>query len=113
MAMPEVELYTKTKNQEYNVVNIMERYWNELKDECIHPYRFMSLGTVQLAVEIKRLEHIFLRPHRSLEEKTPAEFLGIKIPRAITRNRNEKWQRLLKFAYVINTMEKSGDLSTF
>lgn len=113
MLLPDVELYTRTKAQCYNIVNHIERYWSEIKDECMHPYRFMSLGTVQLAVEFKRLEHIFLRPHSNLKEKTPAEFLGIKIPKSITRNKNEKWQRILKFAYTVIMMEKYGDLSKF
>ena len=108
-----LSLYTRTKAQCYNIVNHLERYWAELKDECMHPYRFMSLGTVQLAVEFKRLEHIFLRPHSNLNKKTPAEFLGIKIPKSITRNENEKWQSILKFAYTVNMMEKCGDLSNF
>lgn len=108
MFLPDVELYTRTKAQCYNIVNHVERYWDELKDECMRPYRFMSLGTVELAVELKRLEHIFLRPHTNLCNKTPAEFLGVKIPKSITRNENEKWQRMLKFAYTVNMMERWG-----
>jgi hypothetical protein len=73
----------------------------------------MSLGTARLAVEFKRLEHIFLRPHLNLDKKTPAEFMSIKIPKSITRDENEKWQRILKFAYTAIMMEKCGDLSKF
>ena len=76
----------------------------------MHPYRFMSLKTVQLAVEFKRIEHIFIRPHSELNKKTPAESLGIKIPRSIIQNENEKWQRMLKLAYTTIMLEKCGDL---
>jgi hypothetical protein len=113
MMLPDVELYTRTKAQCYNIVNHVERYWDELKDECMHPYRFMSLGTARLAVEFKRLEHIFLRPHLSLDKKTPAEFMSIRIPKSITRDENEKWQRFLKFAYTVIMMEKCADLRKF
>jgi hypothetical protein len=110
MLLPDVELYSRTKAQCYNIVNILERYWLELKDECMHPYRFMSPSTARLAVEFKRLEHIFIRPHSDLNKKTPAEFLGIKIPRSIIQNENEKWQRILKLAYTTVMLEKFGDL---
>jgi hypothetical protein len=113
MLLPDVELYTRTKAQCYNIVNHDESYWNEIKDECLHPYRFMSLETVSLAVEFKRFEHIYLRPHSSLKGKTPAESIGIRIPKSITRNENEKWQKILKFAYNVIMMEKCGDLRKF
>jgi hypothetical protein len=113
MLLPDVELYSRTKKQCYNIVNILERYWHELKDECMHPYRFMSLGTVQLAVEFKRLEHVFLRPHSTLKGMTPAQFLGIKIPRSIIQNKSEKWRRLLKLAHNTIMMEKCPDLRKF
>jgi len=110
MLLPDVNLYSRTKAQCYNIVNHLERYWLEIKEECLHPYRFMSLRTVRLAVEFKRLEHIFFRLHSELNKKTPAEFLGIKIPRSIIQNENEKWQRMLKLAYTTVMLEKCGDL---
>ena len=113
MLLPDVELYSRTKKQCYNIVNILERYWHELKDESMPPYRFMSLGTVQLAVEFKRLEHVFLRPHSSLKGMTPAQFLGIKIPMSIIQNKSEKWRRLLKLAHNTIMMEKCPDLRKF
>jgi len=111
--LPDVELFTRTKKQCYNIVNHLERFWGELKLECLHPYRFQSLATVQLAVEFKRLEHVFLRPHSDLKGMTPAQFLGIRIPRSIIQNKSEKWRRLLKLAYHTIMMEKCADLRKF
>jgi hypothetical protein len=113
IGLPDVFLYTKTKAEYYAIVAHLERLWDEFKDESLLPYRFMSLRTVRLAVDFKRLEHFFVRPHTSLNENTPAEFLGICIPRSITRDENEKWQKLLKLAHRIIRMEKLGDLPDF
>lgn len=97
--LPDVELFSRTKKQYYGIVNHIERYWQELKNECLHPYRFKSLTTVSLAVELKGLQHFFLRPHSKLKGMTPAEFLKIKIPRSIVESKDEKWQKLLTLAY--------------
>lgn len=113
MMVPDVELYSRTKAQCYNIVNHQERYWMEIKDECLRPYRFMSLRTLSLGVEFKRFQHIYLRPHLSLGGKTPAEHIGILLPKSITRNVGEKWQRLLEFAYKVIMLEKCGDLRDF
>ena len=113
MYLPDVELFTRTKKQCYNIVNYLEHCWGEFKLECLHPYRVQTLATVQLAVEFKRLEHIFLRPHTSLKGVTPAQFLGIRIPGSTIKNKSEKWRRLLKLAYNTIMMEKCGDLRKF
>lgn len=108
MLLPDVELFSRTKRQYYGIVNNIERFWGELKSECLHPYRFRSLRTLSLAVELKGLEHFFLRPHSQLKGRTPAEFLKIKIPRSILQsNKNEKWLRLLRLAYQMIMIEKA------
>ena len=111
MFLPDVQFYTRTKAQEYNIVNHIERYWRELKYECMKPYRFRSLETVQLAEELRRFHHIFFRPHSNLGGKTPAEHMGLKIP--ISHDPNKKWQLFLKNAYNVIAMEKDADLSKF
>jgi transposase-like protein len=110
MSLPDVPLYTRTKAQEYNVIEFIERYWEELQDDCMSPYRFRSLETSRLAVELKRLDYIFLRPNSSLNGITPAAFIGIKIPGSIVTDQHKKWQKLLELANRVVAMEKSVDL---
>jgi hypothetical protein len=117
MSLPEVPLYTRTKAQEFYVIQNVERYWEELQEDCLRPFRFRSLETTRLAVDLKRFDYIFLRPNSSpnsnLNGMTPAEFIGIKIPRSIISDRHKKWQKLLKLAYRVVIFEKSADLGKF
>jgi len=105
--LPDVKLISRTKNQYYGIVNYLERAWGEFKTECLHKYRFRSFNTLPYAVELKRLQHNLLRPHTSLNGLTPAEYLKIRIPRSIVESKEEKWQKLLKLAYQMVTIEKA------
>jgi len=107
MLLPDAKLISKTKTQYYGIVNHIERVWAEFKSECLHPHRFRSLNTLRYAVELKRLQHNLLRRHTSLNGSTPAECLGIRIPRSVVESKEEKWQKLLKLAYQMVTIEKA------
>jgi len=104
---PDVKLISKTKKQNFGIVNYLERVWAEFKSECLHRYRFRSFNTLPYAVELKRLEHNLLRPHMSLNGLTPADCLKIRIPRSIVESREGKWQSLLKLAYRMVMIEKA------
>jgi len=105
--LPDVKLISKTKREDFGIVNYIEALWREFKTECLHEGRFRSFNTLQHVVELKRLEHNLLRPHTSLDGLTPAEFLGIKIPRSIVESREGKWGKLLKLAHTMVKIESS------
>jgi len=107
MLLPDVKLISRTKNQDYGIVNFIESFWGKFKDEFLHKYRFRSFDTLSYGVELKRHEYIWLRPHTSLNKRTPAEFLQIRIPKSILRGKKGKWQKLLRFAHRIVMIEKA------
>ena len=107
MLLPDVELISRTKKQDYSIVNLIESFWGRLKSEFLHKYRFRSFGTLSYGVELKRHEYIWFRPHTGLNGRTPAEFLQIRIPKSILKGKGGKWQKFLRFAHRIVMIEKA------
>lgn len=107
MLLPDVKLISRTKKQDYGVVNLIESFWGKFKSEFLHEYRFRSFDTLSYGVELKRHEYIWLRPHTGLNGRTPAEFLQIRIPKSILKGKGGKWQEFLRFAHRMVMIEKA------
>jgi hypothetical protein len=107
MLLPDVKLISRTKRQDYGIINLIESFWGKFKSEFLHDYRFRSFDTLSYGVELKRHEYIWLRPHMGLNGRTPAEFLQIRIPKSILKGKGGKWQKFLRFAHRIVMIEKA------
>jgi len=105
--LPDVKLTSRTKKQDYAIVNHIESFWGKLKTEFLHDYRFRSFDTLSYGVELKRHEYIWLRPHTGLNGRTPAEFLQIRIPKSILKGKGGKWQEFLRFAHRMVMIEEA------
>jgi len=95
MTLVDTELYTKTKDEEFEIVNYDEILHRIIRSMNIGKRRrFPSLFSLQRAVDLCRFQYNFLRPHKKLQNRTPAMEAGIKYP-------FRTWIDLLTFAYRI------------
>lgn len=55
----------------------VESFNGKFRDECLNAHWFVSLQDAQSKIERWRYDYNAVRPHSSLDDKTPAEFAGI------------------------------------
>jgi putative transposase len=53
----------------------IESFNGRLRDECLNVHQFLSLADARAKIEAWRLDHNHHRPHGSLGNLTPMEFL--------------------------------------
>jgi putative transposase len=53
----------------------IESFNGKLRDECLNEHRFLSLQEARRIIEAWRQDYNNVRPHRSLNDLTPAEFV--------------------------------------
>lgn len=56
---------------------LTESFNGSFQDECLNAHWFLSLGDVKKKVEAWRVEYNEFRPHSSLDNRTPMEFIGM------------------------------------
>ena len=61
----------------------MESFNGKLRDECLNQNWFMSVGHARGIAEDHRLDYNNERPHSSLGDLTPAEFIRLEEERAV------------------------------
>ncbi len=54
----------------------IESFNGRLRDECLNVHQFATLAQAQAVIEVWRCDYNQQRPHRSLGNLTPAEFIG-------------------------------------
>jgi putative transposase len=55
----------------------VERFNGSLRDECLNEHWFTSLYDARLEVETWRVDYNCVRPHSSLDDRTPEEFRAV------------------------------------
>lgn len=58
-----------------------ESFNGRMRDECLNQHWFRSLGEARRLIVAWRHDYNHLRPHGSLDQRTPAEFAKVWIPR--------------------------------
>lgn len=53
----------------------IESFNGKFRDECLNEHWFLNLKHAQEVIEIWRIEYNEVRPHSSLDDKTPYEFV--------------------------------------
>lgn len=53
----------------------IESFNGRLRDECLNVHQFLSLADAQAKIEARRRDYNEVRPHGSLGDLTPAEFI--------------------------------------
>jgi len=100
--LPLAEIDSKSKKESYGHINEIESYNNLLRRSGVSRRGHRSLINLQSKLELFRLYYNFLRPHGSLENKTPASLAGISYPQT------SRWSKLLRFAqWYIHSRNKS------
>jgi len=65
---------------EQDDTNLIERFQGTIKDRTKVLRGFKTIGTATLILKGFLIHYNFFRPHMSLNNKTPAEVAGIKVP---------------------------------
>ena len=64
----------------------IESFNAKLRDECLNQHHFRSLAEAQDIIEAWRQEYNTERPHRGLEQRTPAEYAALFTPQEDERS---------------------------
>jgi len=84
----------KSKNEAYGHINAVERLNRTLRKSLPKKKRrFRTLDALQNYLEIIRFDYNWIRSHRGLNGRTPAEVAGVA---SLSEN---KWQSLITLAY--------------
>jgi len=94
--LPHTNINPKSKDKDFSWINFIERLNETMRDGALPKRkRFNSVELLCASADINRLYYNYLRPHMSLNGKTPAYAVGIKFP---FRN----WGDIFTFAYSFN-----------
>jgi len=81
ITLVDTKLDTKTKDEEFNIVNYDEILHRIVRSMNLgKTRRFFSIESLQRAADLCRFHYNFLRPHQTLHNLTPAMAVGIKYP---------------------------------
>ncbi len=76
---PNAHIDQEKKSKDISIVNEIERLNREMRRLIPKLKRFDTIEFLQATTEIKRLQYNFLKTHKSLGGKTPAQAAGIKL----------------------------------
>ena len=99
---PSTKLSFKSKKECLSHINIIERLHGTIRQVIGDRKRFHGISAAQNFIQAFRFYYLFLRPHKGLGGKTPAEAAGIHL----LYGRN--WVSLFKTAYSVMISPKYG-----
>lgn len=74
---------------------LVESFNGSLRDECLNVHWFLSLEDAQEKIEHWRQEYNQYRPHSSLNNQTPAEFIrSLKMARISDLSWHRYWEEI-------------------